>query len=161
MPRAECAADWPCEVLPRAVVVYRSYWTSLKGDRGMWSCESLRSPQRKSRRRITRRHRRRLRMANPRQGDFAKPDWDKQSERPANSPTTTGYLSKCSKESTKRCRVGSSLRSGFAVQGGDNSEQFPWVRPRSRRERYLPRWPLFNPQSFSSSSRSRPFPASV
>ena len=133
MPRADCAADWPCEVLPRAVVVYRSYCTSLKGDLGMWSCESLCSSQRKA-------------GAELRGGTGEVCEWqtrdretlpsrteNKQSERPAYSPVHNGMLQQMFPKFAISGRVDSSLRRGLAAQGGDNSEQFPRVRPRSRR----------------------------
>ena len=133
MPRADCAADWPCEVLPRAVVVYRSYCTSLKGDRGMWSCESLRSSQKKSRRRITRGTGEVCGWQTRDRETLPSRTENKQSERPAYSPVDNGMLQQMFPKFAISCRVDSSLWRGFAAQGGDNSEQFPRVRPRSRR----------------------------
>jgi hypothetical protein len=134
MPRADCAADWPCEVLPRAVVVYRSYCTSLNGDRGMWELRiaafvpkgkpapNYEAAPAKSA------------GGKPATGRLcqAGPRRSRASVRHAR-PATTGYCCKCSQKFAISCRVDSSLRRGFAAQGGDNSEQFPRVRPRSRR----------------------------
>jgi hypothetical protein len=124
MPRADCAADWPCEVLPRAVVVYRSYCTSLKGDRGMSSCESLRSSQKEK---PAPKY-----EAAPAKSAGGKPATGRLCQAGLRTsrasvrhtrPATTGYCSKCSQKFAINRRVDSSLRRGFAAQGGDNSEQ--------------------------------------
>jgi hypothetical protein len=58
---------------------------------------------------------------------------NKQSERPAYPPIDNGMLQQMFPKFAISCRVDSSLWRGCAAQGGDNSEQFPRVRPRSRR----------------------------
>jgi hypothetical protein len=86
---SDCAVGWPCAARPQVIVVYQSYEPHSEPIFGSWERDCLRPGQKKAGADGLAAPARR-RVANPRQGDFAKPDCEMAGERPATRPHNNG-----------------------------------------------------------------------